>query len=172
MGATDVLVSAIFRSQANAQLGADDTTDAARRRGVATSGNYQMRAAQFLAAHRPAAQTGSDDADSQPVAAGRSLRRPREHGRRLSAAAPRRSMLGRGFPRATGAGGWRRSPVRIFQSVPERECERPKAASGSPLAFADSFIRFRESAFDAIAQCERSDTIPMKELLSKLRSRE
>jgi hypothetical protein len=51
----DVMVSAIMRSQPNAQPGADDATDAARRRGIATNGaslaaNYQMTADQFLAA--------------------------------------------------------------------------------------------------------------------------
>jgi hypothetical protein len=51
----DVMVSAIMRSQPNAQPGADDAIDAARRRGIATNGaslaaNYQMTADQFLAA--------------------------------------------------------------------------------------------------------------------------
>ena len=58
-----VMVSTIFRSQPNAQPGADDPTDAARRRGVATNGqslsaNYTLTAAQFLAATGHALRPG------------------------------------------------------------------------------------------------------------------
>jgi hypothetical protein len=59
----DVLISAIFRSQANVQPGGDDIVDAARRRGVGTNGasraaTFRMTAAQFQTATGVALRPG------------------------------------------------------------------------------------------------------------------